>query len=261
MEVIIKANAGEVSLEAAAIFRAQLKTKPASVLGLATGNTPLGLYRELVANFAAGRVDFGQVVTFNLDEYVGLDEGHALSYAHYMRANLFSKINVPRENIHAPSGSGLDVAAHCEEYERAIRKAGGIDLQLLGLGSDGHIGFNEPSSSLSSRTRLKTLTESTIRDNAPLFSSAAEVPRHVITMGIGTIMEARHCLVLAVGEKKAGAVAGMVEGAVTASLPASILQTHPRCTLVVDEEAARGLARGDYYRWVYAHKPEWQRTA
>ncbi len=150
--------------------------------------------------------------------------------------------------------------AHCLEYEALIREAGGIDLQLLGVGSDGHIGFNEPGSSLGSRTRIKTLTEQTILDNARFFASAAEVPRHVITMGVGTILDARRCVVLAFGEGKAAAVAAMAEGPVTADVPASALQFHPSCALFVDEAAAAGLKRADYYRWVYANKPAWQRA-
>jgi glucosamine-6-phosphate deaminase len=260
MEVIIKPNADEVSSEAARIFARQIREKPTSVLGLATGSTPVGLYRELIAIHRRGELDFKLVTTFNLDEYVGLEPGHPQSYAHFMREHLFSKINVPAASIRIPDGLAENIPAHCEEYENAIREAGGIDLQLLGVGSDGHIGFNEPSSSLASRTRLKTLTERTIADNARYFASPRDVPRHVITMGVGTIMEARTCLVLALGEKKAGAVAAMVEGPLTASLPASALQLHPRCTLIIDEPAARRLQRESYYIWVYNNKPKWQRA-
>jgi glucosamine-6-phosphate deaminase len=258
MEVIIQANPDDVSALAARVFRRQLQRKPASVLGLATGTTPLGLYRDLARLFEKRELDFARVTTFNLDEYAGLPRTHEQSYARYMRDNLFSKINVPEANIHIPDGTTRDIPRHCADYERRIRDAGGIDLQLLGLGSDGHIGFNEPSSSLASRTRLKTLTEHTIADNARFFASLEEVPRHVITMGVGTIMEARQCLVLATGEKKARAVAAMVEGPVTADAPASILQMHPVCTLIVDEPAAAQLRRADYYRWVYNNKPDWQ---
>jgi glucosamine-6-phosphate deaminase len=259
MEVIIEANAQEVSRHAARIFRHQLRQKPHSVLGLATGTTPLGLYNELVGLYTLGEIDFSQVTMFNLDEYVGLGPEHPQSYASYMRQHLFSKINVTPGRCHIPDGTATDLAEHCGTYERMISEAGGIDLQLLGIGSDGHIGFNEPSSSLSSRTRLKTLTERTIQDNARFFRSSAEVPRHVITMGVGTIMEARRCLVLATGEKKAGAVAAAVEGPITADVPASILQMHRTCTLIVDEPAAARLRRKDYYRWVYANKPDFQR--
>ena len=259
MEVIIKSGPDAATNEAARIFAAQLRRKPASVLGLATGSTPLGLYRELAARFSRGEIDFAGVTTFNLDEYVGLPAAHPRSYANYMRELFFSKVKIPAERIHIPDGMTADIAAHCAQYEEAIRKAGGIDLQLLGLGTDAHIGFNEPGSSLASRTRLKTLTENTIRDNSRFFAPDEQVPRHVITMGIGTIMEARHCVVMATGETKARAVAAMTEGPVTADAPASILQMHPTCTLIVDEAAAAGLKRRDYYRWVYDNKPEWQR--
>lgn len=259
MEVIIKNDAHEVSKEAAQIFSEQLDKKAASVLGLATGSTPLGLYRELVHLSRANLIDFSRVRTFNLDEYIGLPPDHPASYHSYMHKNLFSKINIPKESTHLPNGMASNIPKHCAEYEEAIRRAGGIDLQLLGLGADGHIAFNEPSSSLSSRTRLKTLTPGTIADNARFFGGEAEVPRHVITMGIATIMEARHCVVLAVGEAKAGAVAKMVEGPISADCPASILQMHPQCTLIIEDGAASGLRRREYYRWVYDHKPSWQR--
>jgi glucosamine-6-phosphate deaminase len=260
MEVIIKPDPAAVSKEAADLFQRQLARKPASVLGLATGSTPLGLYRELAGRHAAGRLDFRAVTTFNLDEYVGLSGAHPMSYRAYMEEHFFSKIALSADRTHVPDGLASDIDAHCGEYEAAIRAAGGIDLQLLGIGSDGHIGFNEPSSSLSSRTRLKTLTPQTIADNARFFGSEAAVPRHVITMGVGTIMEARQVVVLATGAAKAAAIAATVEGPVTASVPASILQMHPRCALIVDEAAAEELRRADYYRWVYDHKPEWQRV-
>ena len=260
MEIIIKADIEAASNEATRIFMGQLKRKPASVLGLATGATPLGLYYELAALFEKGAVDFSKVTTFNLDEYAGLPGKHPHSYASYMRENLFSKINVPAAQIHIPDGMAADLPKHCAAYEKAIKKAGGIDLQLLGLGAEGHIGFNEPSSSLGSRTRLKSLAQQTIRDNARFFDEGEKVPRHVITMGIATIMEARHCLVVATGDHKARAVAAMAEGPVTADVPASILQMHPVCTLIIDEAAAAKLRRRDYYRWVYNNKPEWQRT-
>lgn len=258
MEVIIKTDAEAVSKEAARLFQRQLGRKPTSVLGLATGSTPLGLYRELTALAQAGEVDFARATTFNLDEYVGLAPDHPMSYRAYMQEHLFGQIKVGK--THVPDGRAADIAQHCAEYEDAIRRAGGIDLQLLGIGSDGHIGFNEPSSSLSSRTRLKTLTPGTIADNARFFGSADDVPRHVITMGVGTIMEARQVVVLATGAGKAQAIAAMVEGPITANVPASILQMHPVCALIIDEAAAVQLERGHYYRWVYEHKPQWQRA-
>ena len=260
MEVIIQRDEEAVAAYAARVFARQLRAKPDSVLGLATGSTPLGLYRELARIFAAGEIDFAQAITFNLDEYVGLSAEHPRSYHAFMREHLFSKINVTPENIHVPDGTTRDIPAFCEEYEHAIVVAGGIDLQLLGVGSDGHIGFNEPSSSLSSRTRLKTLTRRTIEDNARFFASADEVPRHVITMGVGTIMDARQCLVLALGERKAPAVAAMAEGAITADVPASVLQMHRHCTLVIDGAAAARLRRLEYYEWVSENKPDWQKV-
>jgi glucosamine-6-phosphate deaminase len=244
VEVIITPSAGKASAEAARIAAALIQAKPRAVLGLATGSTPLAFYGELAAMHARGELDFSEVTTFNLDEYVGLPPDHPQSYAHFMREHFFSRVNLAPSRTHIPDGLSRDIPAHCEAYEAAIREAGGIDLQLLGIGSDGHIGFNEPSSSLGSRTRLKTLTERTMRDNARFFPPPGEVPRHVITMGVGTILDARRCLVLAFGGPKAAAVAAMVEGPLTADVPAS----------------AR-LKRIDYYRWVYANKPPWQRPS
>lgn len=260
MEVIIKPHPAAVSKEAAGLFRKQLVAKPASVLGLATGGTPLGLYRELAALAQQGLIDFSRATTFNLDEYVGLGPDHAQSYAAYMRENLFRHVNLDPARTHLPDGLARDIPAHCDEYEARIVAAGGIDLQLLGIGSDGHIGFNEPGSALGSRTRIKTLTRETIHDNARFFGSESAVPHHVITMGVGTILEARHCVVLATGAGKAAAVAAMAEGPITAEVPASALQFHRKCTLILDEPAAAQLKRSDYYRWVYDHKPDWQRV-
>jgi len=260
MEIIIKPDAAGAQQEAAKILRRQIQRKPGSVLGLATGSTPIAVYAALVKMHEQGELDFSRIATFNLDEYVGLAPDHPCSYREFMREHLFGKVNIVAENIHFPDGLAKDVPAHCAEYEAAIARAGGIDLQLLGIGRDGHIGFNEPSSSLASRTRIKTLTPQTVKDNAKFFGSPDKVPRHVITMGVGTIMDARHCLLLATGEAKADVVARMAEGAVTADVPASILQMHPACTLVVDEPAAAKLKRHEYYRWVYDNKPQWQRV-
>ena len=259
MELIIQPDTAAVARVAAALFRHQLAQKPASVLGLATGSTPLALYRELVAPQG---LDFSRATTFNLDEYVGLGPAHPQSYAYFMREHLFRHLaQLARPAPASPDGLAPDFPARVpRRMKKRSASAGGIDLQLLGLGANGHIGFNEPSSSLASRTRIKTLAPQTIRDNARFFASDAEVPRHVLTMGIGTIMEARHCLVLATGESKAEAVAAMAEGPVTASCPASILQMHPRCTLLLDEAAAGALRRPEYYRWVYENKPAWQRV-
>src|SRR5687768_13364325 len=229
MEVIIKPDAGAVGKAAARIFEDQLERKSNSVLGLTTGSTPLGLYGELATLAHANLVDFSRVTTFNLDELVGIPLDHPLSYYSYVRAKLFSRVNIPLVSTHAPNGLARDIPKHCEEYEAAIKRAGGIDLQLLGIGTDGHIGFNEPSSSLNSRTRLKPLTPEMVEENTRLFGTD-KPPRYVITMGIATIVEARHCMVLALGESKARTVAAMVEGPITADCPASALQMHPHVT-------------------------------
>jgi len=259
MEIIIKPNAAEARLETANLLRRQLDRKSDSVLGLATGSTPIGVYALLVGMHAQDGLDFSRVRTFNLDEYVGLGSDHPCSYRQFMEEHLFGRVNIGVGNIHFPNGLARDITKHCDEYEAAIQKVGGIDLQLLGIGRDGHIGFNEPSSSLASRTRLKTITPQTSADNATCFGGADKVPHHVITMGVGTIMEARQCVLIATGSAKATAVAQMAEGPITADCPASVLQMHPRCQLIVDEESAGRLKRAEYYRWVYDHKPEWQR--
>lgn len=258
MEVIIESDVEKASEIAARLILRRVREKPDSVLGLATGRTPLPLYRMLVREHRAGRLDFSEVTTFNLDEYVGLAPDHPASYHRFMEENLFAHVNLPRERGHIPDGLAKDIPAYCDAYEKAIRDAGGIDLQLLGLGADGHLGFNEPGSSLTSRTRIKTLTEQTRRDNQSAFSGAGPVLHHVITMGLGTILESRLCLLLAFGKDKAEAVRRTIEGPVTASTPGSVLQFHPRAKVILDEEAAAELDRADYYRWVYRNKPPWQ---
>ena len=260
MEIIIQPTVADAQQQTARLIRRQIQQKPDSVLGLATGSTPIGVYELLVAMHGRGDLDFSRVRTFNLDEYVGLAPKHPTSYRQFMHEHLFGKVNIPAENIHFPDGLAQDIPTHCEAYEASIRRVGGIDLQLLGIGRDGHIGFNEPSSSLASRTRIKTITQQTVADNARFFSSPAQVPRHVITMGVGTIMEAHQCLLMASGESKASAVAQMAEGAITADCPATILQMHPSCRVVIDESAAAKLKRADYYRWVFTNKPDWQRV-
>ena len=259
MEIVIQPTAEAASIVAARIIAQLERRKPDAVLGLATGSTPLPMYRELVRMHREDGLDFARIRTFNLDEYVGLPHEHPQSYHASMQENVFRHINVPRENIRIPNGLAADVPAECAAYEAAIRAAGGIDLQVLGIGTDGHIGFNEPSSSLASRTRIKTLTERTRSDNARFFGSADEVPIHVITMGVGTIMDARQVVMLAFGEGKAKAIADAVEGPVMAMNPASILQMHPVAKCLIDSAAAAKLARLEYYHWVYDHKPQWQR--
>lgn len=258
MEIIIQRDAAAACLYAARFMAAVIRRQQRSVLGLATGSTPEKVYAELVRMHRDERLDFGGVSTFNLDEYVGLAPAHPGSYRYYMARHLFDHVNLPPGATHFPDGMAGDLVAECRRYEESIRSAGGIDLQLLGIGRDGHIGFNEPTSSLSSRTRIKTLTEQTIRDNSPHFGPGEKVPFHVLTMGIGTIQEARAVLLLAFGASKADAVAQMVEGPLTALVPASALQLHERAVVVVDEAAASKLARRDYYRWVFDHKPDWQ---
>ena len=263
MEVIIQPSERHATELAAQRIARRMRDKPGAVLGLATGRSQMGVYEELVRLHREEGLDFSQVTTFNLDEYMGLGPEHPGSFYHYMQEHLFGGVNVDPERVHVPDGMVQAVDAHCVAYEAAIAAAGGIDLQLLGIGSDGHIGFNEPSSSLSSRTRIKTLAAETRLDNADAFApdafAAGEVPRHVITMGIGTIMDARECLLLALGEHKAKAVAAAVEGPITASVPASALQLHPAAKLVLDEAAAALLTRAAYYKSVYQGKPGWQR--
>lgn len=259
MEIIIQKTAEEGSAVGGRIVARLIKYKPAAVLGLATGSTPVKLYREMIKWHKEQGLDFSKATTFNLDEYVGLDANHHASYHRFMRENLFSGINVPEKNIHIPDGQTKDLAAYCATYEKSIRDAGGIDLQVLGIGSDGHLGFNEPTSSFASHTRIKTLDEQTVKDNQRFFKPGEEVPRHVITMGLGSIMDARTCLLLAFGENKADAVAAMAEGPVSAMVPATILQFHRDARIILDEAAASKLKKADYYKWVYSNKPEWQR--
>ena len=260
MEVIILKDKATVAREASCYIANTIRRKKNPVLGLATGSTPLGVYENLVELYSNKEIDFSGVKTFNLDEYVGLNKNHKASYYSYMMEHLFSKVNISKENIYIPNGCVEDVTSECASYEKSIVDAGGIDLQLLGIGRDGHIGFNEPSSSLSSRTRLKTLTEQTRSVNSQYFSNMDEVPYHVLTMGVGTIMEARHIVLIAFGAEKSEAIASFVEGPVTAMVPASALQYHEKVTVLVDESAASGLKRQDYYKWVYLQKPQWQQN-
>lgn len=245
---------------AARKIAALVRAKPTAVLGLATGGSPVAVYRELIRMHREEGLDFSQVTTFNLDEYVGLGPEHPASYFHFMGQHLFNHINIQPKRVHVPDGMAANVPASCKAYEAAIRDAGGIDLQLLGIGTDGHIAFNEPASSLASRTRIKTLTERTRRDNAPFFSEGEHIPYHVITMGVGTIMEAGEIVLLGFGAAKADAMAAAIEGPVTQMVPASVLQFHEHACFLLDEASASNLARADYYRHVYANKPVWQRV-
>jgi glucosamine-6-phosphate deaminase len=254
MEIIIQPTAEAATSVAARVIARLLQEKPNAVIGLATGSTPLLLYRALIEM----KLDWNRVTTFNLDEYIGLPKEHPQSYYSFMWENLFRHLNIAPENVHIPDGNAKDIPSFCAAYEQRIRSAGGIDLQVLGIGTDGHIGFNEPTSSLASRTRIKTLTPQTRQDNARFFASLDEVPTHCITMGIGTIMEARQNLMLAFGANKAHAITEAVEGPITSINPASILQMHPDAKFCLDLDAAAELQRAEYYRWVYDNKPEWQ---
>jgi len=252
MEIIILPTSDDCYSEAAKGIAGCVQAKPDAVLGLATGRTMLGVYRKLVAEFSAGKLDFSRITTFNLDEYLGYPPDDPITFNSYMQEHLFRHINLVSENIHIPSSQPKNVEQECIRYEGTIQDKGGIDLQLLGLGREGHIGFNEPSSSLQARTRVKTLTKITLKDN---FGKETG-PRFAITMGIGTILEARQIILIALGEEKSPAVAEMVEGPITASCPASILQFHPLAKVVLDESAASKLKRKAYYQWVWEHKNE-----
>lgn len=247
MRVVIAEDYDEMSKDAADIIAKQVRAKPNSVLGLATGGTPIGTYKELIRMHKEG-LDFSNVVTYNLDEYVGLAQDHPQSYYYFMFDNLFNHININPQNVHVPNGLANDVEASCKEYEAKIKKAGGIDLQFLGIGRDGHIAFNEPGSSLASRTRLVVLDAKTIKDNSRFFENEKDVPRYAISMGCGTILEARKILLLASGEGKADVVAQFIEGPITSQVTSSVLQMHPDTVVIVDEAAASKLARKQYYR-------------
>jgi glucosamine-6-phosphate deaminase len=255
VQVIIKETYEEMSRAAARAVAQTLNSKPNAVLGLATGSTPLGLYQELVRMHKEEGLDFSQVTTFNLDEYVGLRKENPQSYHYFMHENLFRHINIPRQNIYIPSGTTDNYEAFCKWYEQRIVDCGGIDLQLLGIGSDGHIAFNEPSSSLGSRTRIKTLARQTIEDNARFFEKPEDVPVYAITMGVGTILEARQILIVANGNKKAAAVAAAIEGPVTSMITASALQLHQDVVAYLDREAASKLKMIEYYEWIMSKSP------
>lgn len=254
MEVIIQPTHHQLAVIASELIRDALLKKPNLVLGLATGSTPIGLYKALVKMHREENLDFSKVITFNLDEYIGIPIEHPQSYHTYMSMHFFDHVNIPSENQHIPQNTTEKHETFCTSYEEAIVCAGGIDIQVLGIGTNGHIGFNEAGSSLSSRTRIKTLSHSTLQANAPHFDGNINtVPELAITMGIGTIMDAKHCLLLASGEAKSDAIANAVEGPITAKVPASILQMHPKTTVLIDEEAASRLEEIEYYKRSYAN--------
>jgi glucosamine-6-phosphate deaminase len=259
MEVIILADAEEIGAVAADAVDALLQRKPDAVLGLATGSSPTAIYDELVKRCDAGLISFRQAHGFTLDEYVGLPPDHPQRYGNVIDDVFVSRVDFVNGAVQGPDGSAADIPATCAAFEDAIHRAGGVDLQILGLGTDGHIAFNEPGSSLGSRTRIKTLTRQTRLDNARFFGDDVDaVPTHCLTQGLATIMEARHLLLVAIGRRKAEAVHHLVEGAVSALWPATILQHHPHATVLLDEAAARRLQLVDYFRETYRSKPAWQ---
>lgn len=247
MLVIVDETEELSSVRAANIVASQIKRTPKTVLGLATGKSPVGLYNELIRMHREDGLDLSEVTTFNLDEYVGIPREHPHSFYAQIHKNFLDHVNIKPENAHIPVGTTADFEKACDDYEKAIREAGGIDLQILGIGRTGHIGFNEPTSSLASRTRLKTLSDETIADNKKI---DGDIPTVAITMGIGTILEAQHLMLLAYGSAKAEAVVKAIEGPLTASVSASSLQMHRNVTVLLDEEAAANLSHRDYYRRV-----------
>lgn len=258
MEVIIRPTADDAAELVANIIARDLRANPHMVLGLATGRTMETVYARLVRMHQETGLDFSLCSTFNLDEYVGLAGSDSQSYRHYMNHHLFFKVNLDLRNTHLPNGLASDLDAECQRYEHTIRRFNGIDFQLLGLGRAGHIGFNEPLSALHSRTRVKALSPITLAQNAPLFADPDAMPRRAITMGVGTILESRRCVLLATGSEKAEIIARAVEGPITAMISATALQLHRRCTVVVDAAAAARLEGSDYYRWIFDNEPEWE---
>ena len=258
MEVIIQPNQEAAADLVARVVARELRANPHLVLGLATGRTMERVYRHLVQMHREQKLDFSLCSTFNLDEYVGLFPTDPNSYRHYMDHHLFQHVNIDPRNTHLPNGMAENLDKECDAYEKAIQRFGGIDLQLLGIGKAGHIGFNEPLSALRSRTRVKALTPVTLAQNAAFFGGAENMPRRAITMGVGTILESRRCILLATGEEKADIVARAIEGPLTGMVSATALQLHTHCTVVVDEAAAAKLKEVEYYRWIFENEPEWQ---
>jgi glucosamine-6-phosphate deaminase len=259
MEVIIRPNAEQAAELVARLIAARLRSKPDLVLGLATGRTMERVYDRMVAVQGKEALDFSHCRTFNLDEYIGIPAEDDHSYRYYMNHHLFCRINIDPANTHVPDGMATDLRAETSRYEQLIREVGGIDVQLLGIGEAGHIGFNEPLSALMSRTREKALTPITRQQNAAMFGGDPDkVPKRALTMGVGTILDSRELLLLATGGAKASILAKAVEGPITAMISASAMQLHPNCKVIVDEEAGRELKERDYYNWIFENEPEWQ---
>jgi glucosamine-6-phosphate deaminase len=259
VEIVIVRDAAEAGRVAALKIASVVERKPEAVLGLATGSSPTGIYASLAARVQAGELDFSRASGFALDEYVGIPLEHPESYASVIHRDVVEPLGMDPARVRVPDGRADDIEAAAVEYDEAIAAAGGIDIQILGIGANGHIGFNEPTSSFASRTRIKTLAPQTRADNARFFDDPSQVPTHCMTQGLGTILDAHEVVLVAVGSSKASAVAGMVEGPLSAMCPGSALQLHQHATVVVDEEAAALLTLADYYRYTYANKPAWQR--
>ncbi len=257
MEVIIMPDTQKAVMLSARLIADQIRRKPNSTLGLATGRTMESLYSVLADMHKNEGLDFSLCSSFNLDEYVGIPENDPNSYRTYMNQHLFSKVNIDIRRTHVPRGDAEDLELECMMYETQMEDCGGIDIQLLGIGRTGHIGFNEPLSSLSSRTRPKALTPVTFEQNAPLFPRPEDMPKRALTMGVGTIMDAKEVLMLVTGEEKADILAKAVEGPVTSMISATALQFHNKCTVIVDEAAAAKLQGKDYYHWIFRNEPKW----
>ena len=257
MQIIIQRDRNAAALLVARVIAQEVRANPHSVLGLATGRTMELLYEHLVREHREHGLDFSLCRTFNLDEYIGLSPDSPYAYRYYMNEHLFKRVNIDLRNTHLPDGMAADLDAACRRYEAQIMECGGIDIQLLGIGSDGHIGFNEPLSALRSRTRQKALTPDTIRQNAGLCGGEENMPRRALTMGVGTILDAKRCLMLVTGSTKAHILAKAVEGPITSMVTASSLQLHPSCRVIVDAEAAEFLQGKDYYNWIFRNEPEW----
>jgi len=259
VEIIILPTPAEVGRVAAAKIAAVVQKKPAAVIGIATGSSPQGIYTDLRRRVDAGEISFAEARGFALDEYVGIPLEHPESYASVIARDVIGPLGFDPSRVRVPDGRAGDLEAAAQEYDASIRDAGGVDVQILGIGANGHIGFNEPTSSFSSRTRIKTLAPSTREANARFFDSLDQVPAHCMTQGLGTILDAQELVLVAQGTAKAAAVSAAIEGPLSSFVPGSALQLHKDATVVLDEEAAAGLQLADYYRYTYDHKPEWQR--
>src|SRR5690625_464009 len=256
MDVVVLPTPADIARAAADRIADLVNKRPDAVLGLATGSSPLPLYQELARRHREEGLSFARASAFLLDEYVGLSPDHPEAYRNVIRREFVSLVDIPTSAVHSPSGTAADISAACAEYEKEMQAAGGVDIQILGIGTDGHIAFNEPASSLTSRTRVTTLTEQTREDNARFFDSIDDVPMHVVTQGLGTIMEAREIILIATGANKAEAVAPLVEGPISAFWPATVLQKHQHITVCADEEAGAELKLRSYYDHMYRNRPE-----